>query len=73
MEDVIEGGHEDDARGQGGVGLIQALQEKGHPHLEQGLKVHALFLFARARDFGLARRHLGKGGGEGGREGGKIR
>lgn len=58
MEDVIEGGHEDDARGQGGVGLIQALQEEGDPHLEQGLEVHAFLLLARARDFGLACRHL---------------
>jgi hypothetical protein len=58
MEDVIEGGHEDNARGQGGVGLIQALQEEGDPHLEQGLKVHAFLLIACAGDFSLARRHL---------------
>lgn len=28
MEDVIEGGHEDDARSQSGVGLVQPLQEE---------------------------------------------
>lgn len=68
VEDVIEGGHEDDARGQGWVGLIQALQEEGDPHLEQGLEVNALLLLARPCDFRLAGRHLVQERREGRRE-----
>lgn len=59
VEDVVEGGDQDDARGQGRVRFVEPLQEERDAHLEEGLEVHTLFLLPCPRDLGLTRRHLG--------------
>lgn len=56
VEDVGEGGHEDDLGGQVGVGGEEAVEEVGHAHLEERLVVHDLALALVAHHLGLARR-----------------
>lgn len=66
MENVVEGGDEDDARGEVRLGGEEVVEEGRDTHLEERLVVHRLLLrllvLPRApRDLRLARRHAVNG------------
>ena len=44
VEDVVEGGDEDDAREEVRVGGEEVLEEEGDAHLEEGFEVRGFFL-----------------------------